>query len=384
MGRGKASRSETPPVAHEKRSRQVRVVAGILTIAAAVGLAALAWRAFHPSRVKRDPGLSVLLVSDRHAARRRARLLRPRGRGDAVDRPPGRGGRALRDGPRPQRRHAALARQPALGPLPASSTACATTAGFRFPADRPTLATLLREQRLAHRRLRQRLPARLALRSRPRASTSTTTALGGAETRRRVPGAGAARARDTVGRGARAGSRRCAASAGFAFVHLYEPHFPYEPPEPFAAALPRRALPRRGGGGRRRARAAARAAPRGGARRRARSSSSPRTTASRSASTARRPTASSPTRRRCACRSSCTRRGSSRRASCATPVAPRGRPADRARRPGPRGAGGPARPQPAAAGRRRAARRRAGATSRRCARRSTAAGRRCTGSSRRA
>ena len=56
-------------------------------------------------------------------------------------------GRALRDGPRAQRRDAALAREHALRPATPSSTACATTAASAFPTDTPTLATILLEPR---------------------------------------------------------------------------------------------------------------------------------------------------------------------------------------------------------------------------------------------
>ena len=91
----------------------------------------------------------------------------------------------------------------------------------------------------------------------------------------------------------------------FAWLHLYDPHDPYEPPEPYASRYADRpydgevayadelvgrldARPRR---------ASACATTR--------CSSSPPTTARGSASTARRSTDTSSTRRRCACRSSC-------------------------------------------------------------------------------
>ena len=64
----------------------------------------------------------------------------------------------------------------------------------------------------------------------------------------------------------------------FAWVHLYEPHFPYAPPEPFASQYRRRAVPRRSVGGRRRARPAAVADPRVGGLPAGRWSSSPPTT----------------------------------------------------------------------------------------------------------
>ena len=112
----------------------------------------------------------------RHAARGRARRLRQRAGGHAVDRPAGRRRGALRRGARPQRGHAALARQHPLRPLLRSSTACATTRASAFPPTADTLATLLKARGYRTGAFVSAFPARLALRPRPRASTCTTTA----------------------------------------------------------------------------------------------------------------------------------------------------------------------------------------------------------------
>ena len=162
----------------------------------------------------------------------------------------------------------------------------------------------------------------------------------------------------------------------FLWVHLYDPHARYQPPEPFATRYAQRPLPRRGGGRRlvpgaaaaphlRRPRAAVPADRR------------PPTTARRWASTARTRTGCSPTRRRCTCRWCCgapasqpgrdARAGAPRRSvpdACST-AARLDAPAATA----------PARPGPSLL--RALAGRAATRTSRRCRRRSTAAGRRC-------
>ena len=106
---------------------------------------------------------------DRHAARRRAGRLRQRPRAQTpwID-------RLAREGvrfdarARPQRRHAALAREPALGPATRSRTASATTAASASRRTRPTLATLLKARGYRTGGLRERVPARLALRPRRR------------------------------------------------------------------------------------------------------------------------------------------------------------------------------------------------------------------------
>ena len=88
----------------------------------------------------------------------------------------------------------------------------------------------------------------------------------------------------------------------FAWVHLYDPHEPYAPPEPYRSRYAVGALRRRDRVRRRRARHVRRSPAPLERARRTRSWSSPRTTASRSASTASGRTACSPTTPRCACR----------------------------------------------------------------------------------
>ena len=104
---------------------------------------------------------------DRHAARRRARLVWQGSRRHADPRPPRRWGRAVRAVPRPERGDAALPREHPFRPLPLRP---------RYP--RQCRLPLPRRRRdpghapqgagLPHRGLRERLSPRLALRSRPR------------------------------------------------------------------------------------------------------------------------------------------------------------------------------------------------------------------------
>ena len=142
------------------------------------------------------------------------------------------------------------------GLLPTRRTASGTTRGFRFPAAADTLATLLKAARLPHGRLRQRLPARRALRPRPRLRRLRRRASSAAS---RVPACRSRRdraPRPSSGRGD--SSRRCPrASPGSCWVHVYEPHFPYvnanyqddvAAADSARGAAPRAALARRTGG----------------------------------------------------------------------------------------------------------------------------------------
>ena len=124
----------------------------------------------------------------------------------------------------------------------------------------------------------------------------------------------------------RARSRDLAArrrrSRVFLWVHYFDPHAPYAPPEPFRSALRGSAVPRRGRGDgraarppRRRRSSSRRAGPGRDRRRRA-------TTARGSAITARRSTATCSISRRCTCRW-CSPARASRRASSDTPVSTR-------------------------------------------------------------
>ena len=135
----------------------------------------------------------------RHPARGRARLLRERERRDALDRPPGRGRRALRPGPRPERGHAALARQHPLRPVPARPRR-PRQRGLPLPRRRRHPGHAPEARGLPHRRLRERVPARLALRPRPRVRRLRRPARRSGSAHR-VPHAGAA-GRADGGRGA--------------------------------------------------------------------------------------------------------------------------------------------------------------------------------------
>ena len=105
--------------------------------------------------------------------------------------------------------------------------------GFRFPATQPTLATLLKASGWQHGRVRERVSAGLSLRPGPRLRRLRRPARGHRD-HDRVPGAGADGDRRRWPRPA-GGWRRSRGQRFFAFVHLYEPHFPYVPPEPFAS-----------------------------------------------------------------------------------------------------------------------------------------------------
>jgi arylsulfatase A-like enzyme/Flp pilus assembly protein TadD len=103
--------------------------------------------------------------------------------------------------------------------------------GFRFPKDLPTLATLLRAGGYRTGAFVSAFPldSRFGL---DRGFDVYDDQLGGAETHTAflVPERGGAA---TV-RAAATWLQAQGGSKAFSFVHLYEPHFPYQPPEPFA------------------------------------------------------------------------------------------------------------------------------------------------------
>jgi arylsulfatase A-like enzyme/Tfp pilus assembly protein PilF len=108
--------------------------------------------------------------------------------------------------------------------------------GFRFPADRPTLASLLKARGYRTGAFVSAFPldSRFGLDA---GFDVYDDRLGGAETRtaflvpeRRGPETVEAAARWLATRGE---------SRVFGFLHLYEPHFPYQPPEPFSSRFPR-------------------------------------------------------------------------------------------------------------------------------------------------
>jgi arylsulfatase A-like enzyme/Flp pilus assembly protein TadD len=210
----------------------MRVVAGLVTIVAAFGLAALA-HTRRPVRVKRDPGRNVLIVS---VDTLRADALGCYGRRGAqtpwIDRLAASGVRFE------------TARAHNVVTLPSHANLLSghyplrhgvrDNTGFRFPAERATLATILRESGWRTGAFVSAFPldSRFGL---DRGFDVYDDRLGGTEATSAFamperPGPETVRAAlrwlETV-RGQR----------WFAFVHLYEPHFPYEPPAPLASSF---------------------------------------------------------------------------------------------------------------------------------------------------
>ena len=188
-----------------------------------------------------------------------------------------------------------------------------------LPADVPIARGAAAAGRLSHRRVRLVVRARAAVRPRARVRRLRRRLC------RRRPVADATRVavRAIVGR------RRDARLAEldrprdqprFLWVHYYDPHAPYTPPEPFRSRYAQESLSRRGRGDGRAARPA-RPGLRATRQARRRSSSSP-ITAKGSAITARRSTAICSTSRRCTCRW-CWSARASRRASSDAPVSTR-------------------------------------------------------------
>src|SRR5688572_1999225 len=216
-----------------RRERWVLVGAGIAAIGAA-GWGAWTLKAARES-VARDPGASILLIS---IDTLRADALGAYGRAGAetpwID-------RLAEGGVRFERAHAHnVVTLPSHANLFSGRYPLAhgvrDNSGFRFPGDRPTLATLLRAR--GHRTAA--FVSAFPLDSRFGLDVGFDLyddRLGGAETRGAflVP---ERRGRETVE--AAVGWLRAQGEArAFAFVHLYEPHFPYQPPEAFASRFPR-------------------------------------------------------------------------------------------------------------------------------------------------
>jgi arylsulfatase A-like enzyme/Flp pilus assembly protein TadD len=205
----------------------------VLAVVAAVAVVALAFgvRALLPFPVRRDPGLSVLLVT---IDTLRADALGCYGRADAatpwID-------RLAAEGVRFETAHAhnvvTLPSHANLlsGRYPLQHGVRDNT-GFRFPEGEPTLATRLKEHGWRTGAFVSAFPldSRFGL---DRGFEVYDDRLGGAE-------AGAAflvperKGTETV-RAARQWLESVRGQRSFAFVHLYEPHFPYDPPEPFAS-----------------------------------------------------------------------------------------------------------------------------------------------------
>ena len=159
---------------------------------------------------------------------------------DAVDRPAGRRRRPLHPGARLDGRHAAVARQHPLRPLPVPSRRARER---RLPVSRRTSTRSRRCCRPRHYRTGAfvsafPLDARFGL---TRGFDVYDDRFPKNEAHRRVSRARAARRptrspRRSTGSGATSPARRGRDGAPwFAWVHLYEPHFPYAPPEPFAS-----------------------------------------------------------------------------------------------------------------------------------------------------
>lgn len=181
--------------------------------------------------VERDPGLSVLLIS---VDTLRADALGAYGRAGAAT--PW-ADRLAREGVR-----FAAARAHNVMTLPSHANMLSgrlplrhgirDNTGFRFPADAPTLATILKQRGFATGAFVSAFPldSRFGLGA---GFDVYDDRLGGAETHSMI----------TIAE--RGGPETVAAAADwlarhsgqrtFAFVHLYEPHFPYAPPEPFAS-----------------------------------------------------------------------------------------------------------------------------------------------------
>ena len=174
---------------------------------------------------------------DRHAARRRARRVRQRDGLDAVAGPAVGRRRAAFRGPSRKRSSRCRRTPTSCRAGIRSRTACARTPGFRFPGDVDTLATLLKARGYRTGRLRQRVSARCPLRPRARLRRLRRPLRQGRRARARSASRSALGPRPSP-RPSR-GSRRSPQPTSpptpwFAWVHLYEPHFPYAPPEPFA------------------------------------------------------------------------------------------------------------------------------------------------------
>jgi arylsulfatase A-like enzyme/Tfp pilus assembly protein PilF len=235
LGRGRAPRTLPPraPRARRLAPGSTRLVAGIVTLGAVAGTAALAWRAAGPAAPKRDPAMSVLLVS---VDTLRADALGCYGRGGArtpfVD-------RLAAEGVRFE-----TARAHNVVTLPSHANLLSgqyplrhgvhDNAGFRFPSDRPTLATLLHDKGWRTGAFVSAFPldARFGL---DRGFDVYDDRLGGT-------GASAFAMPERPGpETVRAALRWIGSVRGqrwFAFVHLYEPHFPYEPPAGLASSFP--------------------------------------------------------------------------------------------------------------------------------------------------
>jgi arylsulfatase A-like enzyme/Tfp pilus assembly protein PilF len=215
-------------------ARRGRALALALAIAALVAAAAVVLVGRRSGGVRRDPGLCVLLVT---VDTLRADALRCYGNARAatpwID-------RLATEGARFETAHAHnVVTLPShanilSGRYPLQHGVRDNT-GFRFPPDTPTLATILRERgwRTGAFVSAFVLDSRFGL---DRGFEVYDDRFGGQETTTpfRVP----ERPGEATVRAARDWLESVRGQRWFAFVHLYEPHFPYEPKEPFASRFP--------------------------------------------------------------------------------------------------------------------------------------------------
>jgi len=203
----------------------------ILLAIVSFAVGALVYRAVSPARaVRRDPGLSVLLIT---IDTLRADALGAYGQAAAstpwID-------RLAREGVRFERAHAHN-----VVTLPSHANILSgrypfghgirDNSGFRFPAGTPTLASILKTRGWRTGAFVSAFPldSRFGL---DEGFEAYDDRLGGREIRTAflVP----QRAGTATVEAALAWQGAHRSERTFTFVHLYEPHFPYDPPEPFA------------------------------------------------------------------------------------------------------------------------------------------------------
>ncbi len=225
------AQTRAPKQATSAARRTARAALALASLAAVAVLSWMAW-AWHGARsLARDPGLSVLLVSiDTLRADALGCYGNPRAETPWID-------RLAREGVRFTNAHAhnvvTLPSHANLlsGRYPLEHGVHDNT-GFRFPEATPTLATLLKARGLRTGAFVSAFPldARFGL---ARGFDVYDDRIGGGEWR------GSFAMPERPGARTVAEAVRWLGSPGgpqaFAFVHLYEPHFPYTPPEPFAS-----------------------------------------------------------------------------------------------------------------------------------------------------
>jgi choline-sulfatase len=216
--------------------RWVRVALLVILAAGLIGAAGFAFRrrVVRSVTVHRDPGLSVLLVTiDTLRADALGSYGKEHARTPTLD-------RLAAGGVRFERCHAQN-----VVTLPSHANILSgrypfdhgvrDNAGFRFPAGADTLATLLKARGFHTGAFVSAFPldSRFGL---DRGFDVYDDRLGDAERH------GAFFLQERPGTATVAAARQWLEAQGpgpfFCWVHVYEPHFPYEPPEPFASAFP--------------------------------------------------------------------------------------------------------------------------------------------------